>query len=445
MNILQPAPFIPEIEDKEEVKKIYPYWRLRIFYSTCFGYALYYISRKSYVVAMPGLIADLGYDMSQLGILLTVFSLAYGVSKFTSGILSDKINPRYFMAMGLMFSGLANIFFGLTSSLIVLAIIWGFNGWFQGFGAPPCARFLTQWYSQSERGRWWSMWNISHNLGSSIVPWIVGPCLILFGWRYAMFLPGIICILGSLFLINRLRDTPQSLGLPPIEKFRDDYAGQSKAEVNDTTVYTAWELITKFIIKNKYIWLLSFAYFFIYIVREGVSQWTALYLINVKDYGKIGANGCVSLFDVGGFLGSLSAGWISDRVFNARRGPVNILFSMMLLGAIFMFWCVPHGYPLLDSASIFCIGFSIFGPQMLIGMSAAEFAGKKAAATATGFAGIFAYMGSAVAGWPLGKLTHVWGWEGFFLGLCVSCSIAILLLLPMWGVKKGEATAPAVA
>src|SRR5262249_22918029 len=144
----------------------------------------------------------------------------YGVSKFASGVLSDRANPRYFMAIGLFLTGLLNIFFGFSSSLVVFAIFWGLNGWFQGFGWPPCARFLTHWYSQSERGSWWATWNVSHNVGSFIIPWIAGASLHYFGWRYAMYIPGVICLAGALFLINRLRDTPQSLGLPPVEKFR---------------------------------------------------------------------------------------------------------------------------------------------------------------------------------------------------------------------------------
>ena len=57
-------------------------------------------------------------------------------------------------------------------------------------------------------------------------------------------------------------------------------------------------------------------------------------------------------------------------------------------------------FPFLDGIIIFFIGFFIFGPQMLIGMVAAELTHKKAAATSSGFAGCFAYIGAAMAGGP---------------------------------------------
>jgi MFS transporter, OPA family, sugar phosphate sensor protein UhpC len=442
LNLFKPAPYVDEIEDAEEVRQKYNYWRIRIIYSTFIGYALYYFTRKSFTFAMPGLIDDLGYDKSQLGLLASILSITYGISKFASGILSDRSNPRYFMAFGLMMTGVFNILFGMSSSLLMFAIFWGLNGWFQGFGWPPCAKFLTHWYSQSERGAWWSSWNVSHNVGAFVIPWVVGASLHYWGWRYAMYVPGVICILGGLFLLNRLRDTPQSLGLPAIEKFRNDYPAHGSHSHDEEQELTAKEIIIDYIIKNKYIWLLAAAYFFVYVVRTAVNDWTALYLLETKDYSRIGANGCVSMFEVGGFFGSLFAGWSSDRLFGARRGPVNVLFTLGMLLSLGIFWMVPKGYHLLDSIAMFFVGFSIFGPQMLIGVTAAELSHKKAAATSTGFVGCFAYMGAAVAGYPFGKLTQELGWEGYFFGMALCALIAAILLLPLWGVCKNSIPAP---
>lgn len=436
-SFLQPAPTIPEITNKKVINENYKYWRIRILYSMFIGYVFYYFTRKSFTFAMPGLIADLGFEKSELGILGSILSITYGISKFTSGIMGDKVNPRYMMAFGLILTGICNILFGLSSTLVFFALFWGLNGWFQGFGWPPCARFLTQWYSHSERGAWWSTWNVSHNLGGFLIPWIVGVALYYFGWRYAMFIPGVICIFGGLFLINRLRDTPQSLGLPPIEKYRNDYVDKLESEGSQENL-TAFQILTQFVLKNYYIWVLAFAYFFVYTVRTGINDWTALYLVESKGYSNIGANGSVSLFEVGGFFGSLVAGWSSDRLFGAKRGPINAIFSIGMLISIGAFWMIPVGYQFLDSLSLFVIGFMIFGPQMMIGLVAAELSHKKAAATSTGFVGLFAYVGAAVAGYPLGFVTEKWGWEGFYLSLLICCLVSVVLLVPLWSVTTSK-------
>lgn len=438
MSFLQPAPHLPEIQDPAQVKSIYTYWRFRILYSMFIGYALYYFTRKSFVFCMPGIMQELGYEKSDLGIMGSVFAISYGMSKFVSGIFSDQSNPRYFMALGLIITGILNLCMGFSSALLPFAFFWGLNGLFQGFGSPPCVRLLTHWYSHSERGSWWSTWTSSQNAGAFLIPWIVGICLQWFGWRYGLFVPGLFCILGGFFLINRLADTPQSLGLPPVERWRNDYQPEKRG-LDEEQELSSRELVMG-VLKNKYIWALSIAYFFIYIVRVGIGDWTALFLIEAKGYSQIGANGVASLFEVGGFFGALLAGWISDKLFEARRGPVNTLFALLLLLCLFVFWSVPKGYQLFESCMLFAIGFATFGPQMLIGVAVSEMAHKKASATANGLAGWVAYIGAATAGFPLGKVIDSLGWNGFFFALVGSAVVAIFLLVPLWGVRRSAPT-----
>lgn len=375
LNIFHPAPHIPEIQDPAKVKSEYTYWRIRIFYSIFIGYIFYYFMRRSFIFVMPGLMEDLHLDKAQLGIMGTIFALVYGCSKFVSGVMSDQSNPRYFMAFGLILTGIFNICFSFSSSLLFFAIFWGLNGWFQGFGWPPAVRFLTHWYSHSERGSYWSSWSVSQNVGAFLIPWIVGACSYYYGWRMGMFIPGILCILGGIFLINRLRDTPQSLGLPAIEKYRNDYLGK-KPDASQEVELTTKQLLSN-VITNKYIWMLGIAYFFVYFIRTGIGDWSTLFLIEVKGYSRMGASGSVSLFEAGGFFGSLAAGWMSDRLFKARRGPVNALYAMLLLLTLLFFWYAPIDYPLIDSCALFMVGFAVFGPQMLIGVAAAELVHKK--------------------------------------------------------------------
>ncbi|MBS0628520.1 MAG: MFS transporter, partial [Verrucomicrobia bacterium] len=192
------------------------------------------------------------------------------------------------------------------------------------------------------------------------------------------------------------------------------------------------------VLRNKYIWLLSLAYFFVYFIRTGIGDWTMVFMMESKGYTSIGAGGIASLFDIGGFLGGFSAGWLSDYAFKAKRGPVNALFALLLFVSICSFWFIPGGYAWMDSCMIFMMGFATFGPQMLIGVAVAEFAHKKTTATATGLAGWIAYLGSAIAGYPLGKVLDYLGWEGFFTCMAISASCAVVLLVPLWNTTKSS-------
>ncbi len=398
------------------------------------GYVFFYFTRKSFTFAMPALQAELGLGKFELGLLASILSISYGASKFISGILGDRSNPRYFMSTGLILTGIFNLFFGMSSVLWMFAIFWGLNGWFQGWGWPSCAKLLTHWYSHSERGRWWSAWNTSLNLGGALIPIVVAFCSQQFGWRYGMYIPGLICIVVGFCLMSCLRDTPQSLGLPTIEKFRDDYPDEASRK-SEKSEFSTKEILFKYVFRNKFIWILAVTYFFVYVIRIAVGDWSMLYLIEVKGYTPVTAGFCVCWFEIGGFLGGLVAGWSSDLLFKGKRNPVIVLFSAALILVLLGFNAYATPFPILDAAFLFLFGFFIFGPQFLIGMAPAELSHKKAAATSTGFAGFFAYLGAASAGAPLGAIIKNAGWDAFIYTLIGCASLTALLLLPLWSVK----------
>jgi len=433
-QLLRSAPPAPRIKDKTKVDQQYRYWRWRTLYSMYIGYAIFYFTRKSFTFAMPVMLQVLPMTKADLGFLSTAFYMIYGISKFFSGMLSDRSSPRYFMAFGLIATGIANILFGFSNSMLFLSLFWCINAFFQGWGWPPCARLLTHWYSKNERGRWWGIWNTSHNVGGALIPLLIASILMTWGsWKLAMIIPGGIAILMGLLIMNRLRDVPTSLGLPPIEEYHHDY--QSKRLEKESPKMSTGEILVKYIIRNKYIWLLAISYIFIYIVRTAINDWGAVYL-NEKGASIFSANAVMAFFEVGGFVGSLAAGWLSDVVCKGRRGPVNVAYSLACLGVVFWLWCVPDKSLVLHAELIFAIGFLVFGPQMLIGIAAAELTHKESAGTATGFVGLFGYLGAALSGWPIGWVIQHFHWSGFFMTIALCSVLSVLFLIPLYSANE---------
>lgn len=423
-------PELPVTMSSDDVDKKYQYWRIHILASMYIGYAIFYFTRKSFNFAMPAMIEDLGLTKGDIGIIGTLFYLTYGFSKFISGIASDNSNPRYFMGIGLIITGIINIIFGLSSSLTIFMSLWVLNAFFQGWGWPPCSKLLTTWYSQSERGKWWAIWNTSHNLGGALIPILVGFVTLYFGWRWGMIVPGIIGIIIGCLLCYRLRDKPQTMGLPTVGEWREDSLELKHESIG--VGLKQWDIIRTYVLGNKYIWLLAASYILVYIVRTAVNDWGNLYLTEQKSYSIVKANSALSLFEVGGFVGSLLAGWGSDRLFRGNRGPMNVLFSFGVLVSILAVWLLPNAAYAVQAICFFAIGFFVFGPQMLIGMAAAEYSHKNAAGAATGFVGLFGYLGAALSGYPLALVIEKWGWQGFFMLIAVTASLAGMLLLAFW-------------
>lgn len=424
----------PILQDTSKIDELYKYWRIHIMLTMYIGYGVFYFTRKSFNYAMPEMIVELGFDKSDIGIIGTLFYLTYGVSKFLAGMVSDYSNPRYFMGIGLIATGIINIFFGLSSSLVVFISLWMMNAFFQGWGWPPCSKLLTTWYSHSERGIWWAIWNTSHNVGGALIPILTGFVTLYWGWRIGMIIPGIIGISYGFVLCWRLRDKPQTMGLPSIGQWRNDSyeIAHEKADYD----LGKFEIIKIHVFKNKFMWLLAFSFILVYIVRTAINDWGNLYLTEQKGYDLVTANSALSLFELGGFLGSLVAGWGSDKLFNGNRGPINVIFAFGILLAITALWLIPSSSYFIQACCFFVIGFFVFGPQMLIGLAAAEYTHKCATGAATGFVGLFAYMGAALSGYPLALVIEQWGWFGFFSLLSLAAGVSGLLLIPFWQDKS---------
>ena len=111
----------------DQVQRRYRYWRIRILYNMYFGYAFFYFTRKSLTFVAPVLISKGVLTAGSFGLIGTAFYLLYGVSKFLSGIVSDRVNARYFMSTGLIITGVANILFGLSSHFLGFFIFWLYN------------------------------------------------------------------------------------------------------------------------------------------------------------------------------------------------------------------------------------------------------------------------------------------------------------------------------
>lgn len=429
LSAIKTQPAIEPIKDPGKIRSVFHYWRIRMMYSMMMGYALFYFVRKNFSMAMPSFLSELHYTKTDLGLVLSIFSILYGCGKFLNGMLADRANPRYFMAIGLIGAAICNIFFGMSSTLYAFGICWLFNAWFQSMGWPPCARMLTHWYSPSELGTKWGLWNAGHQIGGAGILILAGYLIPRYGWRSAFFVPAALALLVALFLINRLRDTPQSLGLPPVE----DYKGDAHiVDPHEDSAQSVKEILFKHVFNKPLVWYVCFANFFVYIVRIGVLDWAPTFLKESKGSSLTLAGFQVAAFEIAGIFGALCAGWISDKIFKGRRGPVNVLFMLAVIFVMFYFWKIPAGHAWLDVAALFCVGFLIYGPQMLVGVSAADFATKKAAATASGMTGLFGYIGSSVCGVGTGMAVDRWGWDGGFIFYICAAVMGTLFFLLTW-------------
>jgi sugar phosphate permease len=139
-----------------------------------------------------------------------------------------------------------------------------------------------------------------------------------------------------------------------------------------------------------------------------------------------------ALFELAGPISILLMGFISDRVFGARRMPVSIICLLLLSVLLISLDHLPPTRWALG-ASLFMLGFLAYAPDaMVAGVAVVDFGAKKGASTATGLVNGLGSIGAMVGGVIPGLLQEEWGWQRVFLCLAVATLVAALLLLPKW-------------
>ena len=444
-NLLAPPAHKPE-QTGPEADKRYKALRLQVFMGAFIGYAAFYIVRKNFSMAIP-MLAPFGFEKGELGTVLAMNAVAYALSKFLMGSVSDRSDARKFLPLGLILASLSMMFmivpitaFGdnHAMAIVLMGVLNFLVGWFNGMGWPPCGRVMTHWFSQTERGTMMSIWNCAHNVGGALVgPMAVYGATWFGSWFYAnqpdhyfligtFVFPAATAILIAILAYCLLRDTPQSCGLPSVEKWRNDYP-KNYSEKSEQVLSTK-EIFFKYVLNNKFLWYIAIANAFVYMVRYGCLDWAPTILtekgVNLKDAGW-----AYFAYEFAAIPGTLICGWLSDKLFHGRRALPTIIFMALVAVFIVTYWLFMDNLTIVF-ASLIGIGFFIYGPVMLIGVQALDLAPKNAAGTAAGLTGFFGYFfGTAIlANSLIGYVAENVSWDMTFVLLIGACLLSIVFM-----------------
>ena len=382
------------IQDQSTVNTLYKRHRLLIMLSITIGYGISYTCRLGLSVVKKPLLDGGIFTASDLGTIGAALLYGYAVGKLVNGFLADHANIKRFLAAGVLFSALMNLLMGRSDLLWVWAVIWGLNGWFQGFGAPSGIVSLTNWFSNKERGRYYGIWSTGHSIGEGLT--FVGSATLvgLFGWQFGFWGPGIVCIGVAALLYLFVQDRPQTLGLPSAADWRNDHGVVLKDKEGKALKTSQAQ---KLVLKMPTIWILALASASMYMTRYAINSWGILFLQEARGYSLLKAGSFLGISTTLGIAGAIAYGFISDKLFNARRPPVTLFFGLLELFALSIIFFGPIDNLYVMSFAFGCYGFSLNGlVASLGGLFAVDIAPKKAAGAALGFIGIFSYVGAAI-------------------------------------------------
>ncbi|MCQ2144810.1 MAG: MFS transporter [Bacteroidales bacterium] len=384
--------------DKE--KDVYRQLRNRTFWGACTAYSLYYVCRLALSVVKQPLIDGGVLSASQLGLIGSAMLFVYAIGKFMNGFVAAYCNIRRFMATGLLVSSLINLLLGglgYASDIITIpsfalmllfAILWGANGWAQSMGSAPAVISLSRWFPLKERGTWYSILSSTPYLGEFLTFNLLGFLVAKLGWESCFIVSSVIGMIGAAIIIIFVTDTPESRGLRSIQELSDEaVTTEDKEKVS---------ILQKKVLLHPGIWVIALSSAFIYITKYALSGWGVLFLQKAKGFSLESATQIIAWSAASGVLGTIAAGWLSDKVFKGDRAKPALLSGFIGMASLAGFLFLEGGYAMnIVYVSLFSLAVGVLY-CIVAGLMALDIVPRKATGAALGIVGISSYVAAGI-------------------------------------------------
>ncbi len=412
--------------------------RIQNWFTLGLTYAAMYMGRYNFSFANKALSDTYGWSKAQIGGIISVATLVYGVSALFNGPIADRLGGRRAMLIGASGAFVFNLLFGLgaylgflgTGTLLLgyLTTMWTLNMYFQSYSALALIKVNSGWFHVSERGVFSSIFGSMIQLGRTGVYAILPlPFVVALPWQWKFFLPAIAIGIMLIFTALVVRDTPADAGLPAFDP-QDATSGDTE---KITFGYVARKVFT-----NPIALTIAVAEFCTGLARKGFEEWFPRYMQeaqHLKLDSPIFRTGAFIIVGAG-IVGAVIAGLLSDKTFGARRPPVAFIGYALMVASLWVVWHQTSIGWIIGAFIVNSMGISMVH-SMLSGTASMDFGGQRAAATAAGLFDGMQYIGGAFAGYGIGKLVDLYGWGAWAPSMIGFAAIGAVLMLILWNAR----------
>lgn len=274
---------------------------------------------------------------TQIGLLMTAFLIAYGVSNFVLSPLGDYLGPRKAMSISIALWGMSLIIGGLAPTFTLLIVSRVLLGAGEGMHYPMQSTFIKSWFPPLERGKANATWLV----GQSIAPAVAMPLftwiVYAFGWRPSFFIMAVIGLVPLALLWFCTTDTParhraiNKAELDHIEAgLRQEADDEARRNLRDSSVADN----IKSVARNYRFWLLVLYYVVNCSIWWGVMTWLPSYLKNARGFSWAAMGAMASLPYVLAIAAKIAAGYLTDKV--GRRAPFPFIAMLGAAAGIYL-------------------------------------------------------------------------------------------------------------
>ena len=208
------------------------------------------------------------------------------------------------------------------------------------------------------------------------------------GWQAGFIVAALAGLAGALLILLFVSDTPESKGLPSIQEISgEELTKEDKMATKD---------LQKMVLKHPGIWVIALSSAFIYITKYAVAGWGVLFLQKARGFELAEASQVIAFSAVFGILGTVLAGWLSDRLFKGDRVKPAVLSGIISTSSLILFLFVGGGFILnIFYVSLFSLSVGVLY-CIVAGLMAVDIVPRKATGAALGVVGISSYVAAGL-------------------------------------------------
>lgn len=349
----------------------------------------------AYAAAIPLLKPEWGMNSGQAGLIQSAWHGGYLFSLVAVGFLADRYGAkRVFIASSIASSVSAMIFALFADSFLTGILLYGLTGLFSGGSYTPGLTLIAERFQPASRGRAMGFYLAAASAGYALALVITGALTPLIGWRGAFIVNATGPALGTLLALYALRATPNVI---------HPRSAEQSAEKPVATI-----------LANKPAMLVTWAYTFHSWEMLGMKAWMPAFLSAAAAYSSgssataaasLGA-GLAAIAYVGSMGGSITGGWLSDRI--GRTWTMLLLATTSACCSLLLGWLI--GLPLWLLVIIcFVYSFTAVGDSSVFSTAITELVPPRRIGAAYSVRSVLGFGAGAIAPWVFGLVLDAAG------------------------------------
>ena len=413
--------------NSEQFKKFKKYaWLMLLSFG--FTYLFFYNGRQNINLVLPLMKEEFKSNLGTLGVVSSALFWCYAFGQLVSGRLGSYFGYKKLMIFGVVASAILNVAISFQSNLVVIAVLWGLNGFCQAMVWSNGVGVINKWWPKEKRGFASGLATAFSGVAQAVTYLTVNWCLILnpeWTWRAGFRFPIIPMVLILIAFVFFFKEKPEDVGLNAFEeanKELDASDAAMEAEIKKRGFFYPYKLL----FSEPKVLLFCLISAIAGIGRYGLLTWIPTYFTEEMGLTLKDDMFTYIVLPLGQACAMFVFPFLTDKVFKGKREPMLILASIVAFAGMICFPMFKTQIP--ATIMLFVVGvFSMV--TGVIWAIAGDMGGRALSSTVVGVLDWAVYMGAAIQASAFGFVQEKFGWSAIFV--TIGCLYIILLVLTL--------------